>query len=361
MKHWEVGNELWGRWQVNWTTGEGYADRFKRFSAAMLAVDPRIRLYACGAPVQSGKRWNDALLGGASSVLHATTDHPLIGGNVSLNADPLDVFRDFMAVPDMLEKRWAARRSKWRMPASASRGWPSRNSRCSASLGRVTDGAAPPRMTATNLVNPGTLAEALYDVLFYHSAVRLAPFVEMVTHSATVNHGGGLRKEHEGGCTRILAITRPGGVSRFSRHTPVTTEAQRAPRAVAPRVAGPAEPRNGFGDQDGGCPGGNPPDGDLLLSVYHRAGSGSTRLSIEVSDFAAGKQAEVWTLSGKVPWDANTLAEPTRSSLSKASWKCSAMPPRASCWNCPRIPSLHRRVPKQRAAAAPSRSERVKE
>ena len=46
-------------------------------------------------------------------------------------------------------------------------------------------------------MNPSTQAEALYDVLIYHAAVRLAPFVEMVTHSATVNHGGGLRKTRE--------------------------------------------------------------------------------------------------------------------------------------------------------------------
>jgi hypothetical protein len=40
---------------------------------------------------------------------------------------------------------------------------------------------------------PATLAEALYDTLFYHVAVRNAPLVEVITHSATVNHGGRLR------------------------------------------------------------------------------------------------------------------------------------------------------------------------
>ena len=27
-KHWEAGNELWGKWQVNWTTPAGNADRY---------------------------------------------------------------------------------------------------------------------------------------------------------------------------------------------------------------------------------------------------------------------------------------------------------------------------------------------
>ena len=59
------------------------------------------------------------------------------------------------------------------------------------------EGDASACLTHENLVSPGTHAEGLYDVLIYHAAVRLAPFVELVTHSAIVNHGGGLRKEHE--------------------------------------------------------------------------------------------------------------------------------------------------------------------
>src|SRR5574341_636252 len=49
VRHWEVGNELWGRWQAHWTTATGYVDRYQQFSRAMLAADPTIRLQACGA------------------------------------------------------------------------------------------------------------------------------------------------------------------------------------------------------------------------------------------------------------------------------------------------------------------------
>jgi alpha-N-arabinofuranosidase len=48
VRLWEVGNELYGRWQVSWTTPGGYADRFRRFSAAMRKADPTIRVLACG-------------------------------------------------------------------------------------------------------------------------------------------------------------------------------------------------------------------------------------------------------------------------------------------------------------------------
>ena len=72
-------------------------------------------------------------------------------------------------------------------------------------------------------MNPSTQAEALYDILIYHAAVRLAPFVEMVTHSATVNHGGGLRKTHE----RVFAnpcYYAQSMFAAFADATPVKTD-----------------------------------------------------------------------------------------------------------------------------------------
>ncbi|MCU0916481.1 MAG: hypothetical protein MUC88_18235, partial [Planctomycetes bacterium] len=64
VKHWEIGNELWGDWQYHWTTAEGNVDRYRQFLQPMLAADPTIRVYACGAPVLWGKRWNDTLIAG---------------------------------------------------------------------------------------------------------------------------------------------------------------------------------------------------------------------------------------------------------------------------------------------------------
>ena len=338
VKHWEVGNELWGRWQVNWTTGEGYADRFKRFSAAMLAVDPRIRLYACGAPVQSGKRWNDALLGGASSVLHATTDHPLIGGNVSLNADPLDVFRDFMAVPDMLEKRWAALAKQMADAGIREPRLAITELQMFASLGRVTDGAAPPRMTAANLVNPGTLAEALYDVLFYHSAVRLAPFVEMVTHSATVNHGGGLRKEHE----RVYAnpcYYAQAAFHRFLGATPVATELD-APESSRPASCRACEVWRWIRRSRRWMPWRQSRPTAICCcrsSIAPAAAAHDCRSKSRI--LPPRSRRKFGRFRARFLGTRTLWPSPPGSSLSKASWKCSAMPPRASCWNCPRIPS----------------------
>src|ERR1043166_2183684 len=196
IRRWEVGNELWGRWQFHWTTAAGYADRYAQFSKAMLAADPKIKLYACGAPVLWGKDWNTTIITTAPR-LSAITDHPLIGGQVSPTVDPLDVFRDFMAVPEVLESKWSALQGEMLKAHIPEPRLAVTELQMFAHLDHPSDGDASARLTHENLVSPGTHAEGLYDVLIYHAAVRLGRFVELVTHSAIVNHGGGLRKEHE--------------------------------------------------------------------------------------------------------------------------------------------------------------------
>src|SRR5690606_22419917 len=48
VRLWEVGNELWGTFQINWATSEDYGERFARFAEAMKAADPSIQLIAIG-------------------------------------------------------------------------------------------------------------------------------------------------------------------------------------------------------------------------------------------------------------------------------------------------------------------------
>src|SRR5690606_9363482 len=48
VRLWEVGNELWGSFQVNWAKNDEYGRRFEAFSAAMKEADPTIDLIAIG-------------------------------------------------------------------------------------------------------------------------------------------------------------------------------------------------------------------------------------------------------------------------------------------------------------------------
>ncbi len=309
ITHWEVGNELWGRWQYHWTTPAGYVDRYRAFAKAMLAADPELRLYACGAPMFWGPEWNRTVVRGLAPRLPALTDHPLIGGTVSADTDPLAVYRDFMAVPEALEAKWAALGAEMRRAGVGQPRLAVTELQMFAHLGRGARDNREARLTPANLVTPGTLAEGLYDVLIYHAAVRLGPLVELVTHSATVNHGGGLRKERE----RVYAnpcYYAQAAFAEFADATPVAVElataVEEAPR-VLPELRN-AVPRLDYGAVDALAA--LAPDGTLLLSLVHRGSHGPVHLRIELGAFPAGDVAAVRTLGGAVPWAANTLEAP---------------------------------------------------
>ncbi|MBI2946977.1 MAG: hypothetical protein HYY23_04980 [Verrucomicrobia bacterium] len=309
VQHWEIGNELWGRWQFNWTTAPGYVDRYLDFSKAMLRADPGILLYACGAPVMWGKQWNDTLIAGVAPFMRSTTDHPLVGGNVSPMADPLEVYRDFMAVPEVLERKWAELEKQMRQAGVKEPRLAVTELQMFARIGRASESNAAARLTRDNLVSPATLAEALYDVLIYHASVRLAPFVEMVTHSATVNHGGGLRKDRE----RVYANPchyAQAAFAAFAEARPVTVELETATETaplVLPDLKNAARTAS-FGAIDALAA--LATDGSLLLSLVHRGSAGPIRMAIELNGFQATGSAEVRTLTGDVPWAVNTLEKP---------------------------------------------------
>jgi alpha-N-arabinofuranosidase len=309
VKHWEIGNELWGSWQYHWTTAEGYVDRYRQFVPAMLKVDPAIEVYACGAPVMWGKRWNDTLIAGTAELLRITTDHPLIGGNVPADTDPLDVFRDFMAVPEVLEQKWAALRDDMKNAGINEPRLAVTELQMFARLGQPSSSAAPRRLTHENLVSPATHAEGLYDVLIYHAAVRLAPFVNMVTHSATVNHGGGLRKSRE----RVFANPCHYAQAMFAalaEAVPVKAELT-CSTASAPLVL--PELRNVTKDwsyKTLDALAARARDGSLLLSLVHKGTDAPIDLEVTLNDFKPAGQAEMQTLAAVVPWAANTLEAP---------------------------------------------------
>ncbi|HEY5909352.1 MAG TPA: alpha-L-arabinofuranosidase C-terminal domain-containing protein [Verrucomicrobiae bacterium] len=309
VRRWEVGNELWGHWQAHWTTASGYVDRYRQFSRAMLESAPDIQLLACGAPVLWGKNWNDTLIAGLAGDIRSFTDHPLIGGDTPRATDPLDVFRDFMRVPDILERKWGDLRE------DASRGG-AKDVRLAvtelqmfAHLGAAAGAGEKERLNRENLVNPATLGEALYDTLIYHAAARLQPFVSLVTHSATVNHGGGLRKERE----RVYANPCHYAhllLAEFAGAKAVKSTLQ-GPSERAPLVL--PEIRNAGGDQSFGVVDAlvalSPKD-ELLLSAVNRGTAGPINLTVKLGSFRAAGSAEVFALSGPVPWAVNTLAEP---------------------------------------------------
>jgi len=309
VKHWEIGNELWGRWQYHWTTAEGYVDRYRQFVKALLQVDPGINIYACGAPVMWGKKWNDILIAGVSDILRITTDHPLVGGQVPADTEPLDVFKDFMAVPNVLEQKWAALERDMKNAGISNPRLAVTELQMFARIGRPSSDNAPRLLSHETLVSPATLAEALYDVLIYHAAVRLAPFVDMVTHSATVNHGGGLRKERE----RVFANPchyAQAMFAAFGEAVPVKIEPA-CPMQTAPLVLPDLKNvTDSCSYKTIDALAAKSKDGNLLISLVHRGTSGPIDLEIILKDSASTTPVEIQTLTADVPWASNTLEKP---------------------------------------------------
>lgn len=59
---WELGNELWGDWNLGYPTLEQLAGRTDEFSKAIRAVDPNARLIATGQDPDHYREWNGAQL-----------------------------------------------------------------------------------------------------------------------------------------------------------------------------------------------------------------------------------------------------------------------------------------------------------
>ena len=308
IKYWEVGNELWGRWQLNWTTAAGYVDRYQQFAPAMLKADPTLKLLACGAPVLWGKSWNDTLIAGLAPGLRSLTDHPLIGGDVSPTTDPLDVYRNFMAVPEILEKKWSALRDDMLKAGIKEPRMALTELQLFANIGSNRNPDAPARLTHENLPRQASITEAVYDILIYHATVRLSPFMELITHSAIVNHGGGLSKEHE----RVFAnpcYYAQAGFSAFANALPVVVEIVSSTH-TAPSVIADLQkfaPEVACSDIDAlAAIGANH---DLLISIVNRDVK-PIHLTTELNGFNPAGNAEVWTLQAPVPWAANSLDKP---------------------------------------------------
>jgi alpha-N-arabinofuranosidase len=131
----------------------------------------------------------------------------------------------------------------------------------------------------------------------------------MVTHSATVNHGGGLRKERErvyaNPCHYAQAM-----FAAFADAVPVKIELT-CPTQTAPLVL--PDLRNvtstcSYKTIDALAA--QSQNGNLLISLVNKGTSGPVELEIVIKDFASTADVEMQKLSADVPWAVNTLDKP---------------------------------------------------
>jgi alpha-N-arabinofuranosidase len=87
VKYWELGNEIWGSWVRGHSDAERYAKSAVRYAQAMRAVDPSIKLIACG---DNNMDWNRTVLREAGSGIDYLAIHHYYGTS-EMRGDPLNL------------------------------------------------------------------------------------------------------------------------------------------------------------------------------------------------------------------------------------------------------------------------------
>ncbi len=311
VRIWEIGNEVYGRWQVGWTTPGGYLDRYHRFYRAMREADPTIQILACGAQlVGLASEWNRRLIDEGEPAVEAIADHLLTGGQVGPDTDPVELYHAFMGYAGTLAALYGPmiERMKTR-GVEAPRIAVTELQLFAHFRGEPGGQDEGQKLCPEQLPTPATISEALYLFTLLHAFIRMEGTVELLTHSATVNHGGGLRKARE----RVwanpvhyaheMAGTMAGG-------TPVRV-AVACDTYATTRTFGHIPPLQEVPVIDAGAV--LSADGErLIVTLVNRSAEGPVEVRVVIEDAAAGAEAELVRLAGETMYDQNTLGEPER-------------------------------------------------
>ncbi len=104
---WELGNELWGNFQIGYPTEPRVAARTLAFSSAIRKADPRARLIATGQDPDHFESWNAAQLANATAAFDYLSTHFVVRTQsvVKPDATPGFIARAALALPVGLERR----------------------------------------------------------------------------------------------------------------------------------------------------------------------------------------------------------------------------------------------------------------
>ncbi len=105
VRHWSIGNEIWGNFQVGHVDAETYARRCVEFARAMRAVDDGLHLTAVGHVRNVLGRWNERVseIAGASVdaiAIHSYTLNPMI---LPAEPDPEEKYLAIVAGPETVD------------------------------------------------------------------------------------------------------------------------------------------------------------------------------------------------------------------------------------------------------------------
>ena len=221
--------------------------------------------------------------------------------------DPVELYHAFMGYATVLERRYETLRTRMHTAGVDN----PRLAITELQLFSRFHGEVRPDggLSPATLPQPDTIAEALYHATIVNTCIRLGDFVEMLTHSATVNHGGGLRKVRERVYANpihhahALGIALAGGTPIGVRLVCETFKTQRAFAHIPPLEDTPVLDAMAVIS----------PSGELVLMLVHRGCvCGPIDLTVNMGEFQAQGDAKIITLVGETWHDRNTLEEPDR-------------------------------------------------
>ena len=104
---WELGNELWGNWNLGYPTREQLAARTAAFSNAVHTIDSSARLIATGTDPDDFEAWNKIQLTNPSNTFNYLSTHFVVRTDDVLmaNPDPGFIAAAALALPVELERR----------------------------------------------------------------------------------------------------------------------------------------------------------------------------------------------------------------------------------------------------------------
>ncbi|MCC6861163.1 MAG: hypothetical protein IT158_21525 [Bryobacterales bacterium] len=103
---WELGNELWGTFQIGYPTLQRASARTREFAEAVRAADPRVRLIATGQDPDHFREWNAEQLKNPPGLFQFLATHFVVGNGAVRRRDPSPDFvaLSALALPVGLER-----------------------------------------------------------------------------------------------------------------------------------------------------------------------------------------------------------------------------------------------------------------
>lgn len=308
VKVWEVGNELYGGWQIGHAQAQENAARFVRFRDAMIGADPTLQLIATGKGdeftpdgLARDEAWNGALLAAATHNGGQAPDwismHPLV---------PLPDYAKGATYDEQLESALAhpAFLDNTQIPAVAKQITDAEGAHPRTRIAITEWGIIVGGPTWRQSPNHDSLAGAIYNALALNAMLRNSDWVTLANMTALL-HGGGIKKWH--GVTyvdpqyytqQLYTLARP--------HTPVATVTTGPGNDVPARVSMPAV--SDVPDVDvfaaRGADGGR-----LTVFAVNRHATQSRPVRLRVDNFRA-RGIKAMLLTSNDPRDRNSLEAP---------------------------------------------------